>query len=132
MAIPRRVVPWRRGGGGRDRLYCGPWTTGWEYGQLTPSAIASAGRSRPFLSTCEPLEVDRRRSADFMSYWQDKVCVVSGGSAGLGLAIGRALAQNGARVVLTARRQEVLDAAVAELNRAGGKVIGVVGDMAWQ
>lgn len=67
-----------------------------------------------------------------MSYWQDKVCVIAGGSAGLGLAVGRALAKAGARVVLTARRQEVLDAAVAKLNRAGGKVTGVVGDMAWQ
>src|SRR5688572_11888975 len=67
-----------------------------------------------------------------MSYWHDKVCVVSGGSAGLGLAIGRALAQNGARVVLTARRQEVLDASAAELNRAGGKVTAIAGDMAWQ
>jgi short-subunit dehydrogenase len=72
------------------------------------------------------------RSADFMSYWQDKVCVVSGGSAGLGLAIGRALAKAGARVVLTARRQEVLDAAAAELNRAGGNATAIAGDMAWQ
>jgi short-subunit dehydrogenase len=67
-----------------------------------------------------------------MSYWQDKVCVVSGGSAGLGLAIGRALASAGSRVVLTARRQEVLDAAAAELNRGGGKATAIAGDMAWQ
>lgn len=67
-----------------------------------------------------------------MSYWHEKVCVVSGGSAGLGLAIGRALAEQGARVVLTARRRELLDAATAELSRAGSAVSAIAGDMAWQ
>lgn len=67
-----------------------------------------------------------------MPYWQDKVCVVTGGSTGLGLAIGRALAEQGAQVALVARRPEPLEAAVAELKRAGGKAIGIAGDMAWQ
>ncbi|MBA3484885.1 MAG: SDR family NAD(P)-dependent oxidoreductase [Pirellulales bacterium] len=67
-----------------------------------------------------------------MTYWQDKVCVVTGGSAGLGLAIGRALAQSGAKVVLTARRKEPLEAAAAELSRGGAQVVAVAGDVAWQ
>lgn len=67
-----------------------------------------------------------------MTYWQDKVCVVTGGSAGLGLAIGRALARSGAKVVLTARRKEPLEAAAAELSGAGAQVVAVAGDVAWQ
>ena len=67
-----------------------------------------------------------------MTYWQDKVCVVTGGSAGLGLAIGRALAQSGAKVVLTARRKEPLEAAAAELGRGGAQVLAIAGDVAWQ
>jgi short-subunit dehydrogenase len=67
-----------------------------------------------------------------MTYWQDKVCVVTGGSAGLGLAIGRELATRGAQVVLVARRQGPLDAAVAALGSAGGRARAIAGDAAWQ
>lgn len=114
-------------------LYCGPWTAGWEYGQLTPSApqVRLAVLSL-FYQLARLLKSTELRSADFMSYWQDKVCVVSGGSAGLGLAVGRALAKQGARVVLTARRADVLEAAAEELNCNGGRVTPIAGDMAWQ
>jgi short-subunit dehydrogenase len=67
-----------------------------------------------------------------MAYWQNKVCLVTGGSAGLGLAIGRALAARGAKLILTARRVEPLEAAAAELRRAGGDVHVLAGDVAWQ
>jgi short-subunit dehydrogenase len=50
-----------------------------------------------------------------MSYWTDKVALVTGGSKGLGLAIARALVAAGAHVVLTARNQEHLSAAAASL-----------------
>ena len=50
-----------------------------------------------------------------------KVAVVTGGSRGIGKAIGAALAGAGASVVLTSRRQEALDAAAAEI---GGDVVG--------
>ena len=39
-----------------------------------------------------------------MSYWQNKVCLVTGSSAGLGLAIGAALARPGAQGVVNRRR----------------------------
>ncbi len=67
-----------------------------------------------------------------MTYWQDKVCVVTGGSAGLGLALGRALASSGANVVLMARRKEPLEAAAQQLHRGGAEVVAFAGDVAWQ
>jgi NAD(P)-dependent dehydrogenase (short-subunit alcohol dehydrogenase family) len=44
-----------------------------------------------------------------------QVAIVTGGSRGLGLQIAEALGEYGAHVVITARRQAELDAAVAEL-----------------
>jgi NAD(P)-dependent dehydrogenase (short-subunit alcohol dehydrogenase family) len=55
----------------------------------------------------------------------EKVAVVTGGTSGIGLAIARRFADEGARVFVTGRRQEALDAAVAEL---GGDVTGVRAD----
>ncbi|WP_329579604.1 SDR family oxidoreductase [Kitasatospora sp. NBC_01250] len=46
---------------------------------------------------------------------QDKVYVVTGASRGLGFAAARALTADGAKVLLTGRRQESLDAAVTAL-----------------
>lgn len=66
------------------------------------------------------------------NYWQNKVCVITGGSAGLGRAIGRALAQRGAKVMLVARHQPPLEAAAEELRRAGGDVRTIVADVTWQ
>jgi short-subunit dehydrogenase len=51
-----------------------------------------------------------------MSYWTNKVALVTGGSSGLGLAIARALVIAGARVILTARNQDRLSAAAAALS----------------
>ena len=58
-----------------------------------------------------------------------QVYVVTGGSRGLGLATARVLVAEGASVVLSARSQEVLDAAAASLDGPGGAT-GVVGDLA--
>jgi NAD(P)-dependent dehydrogenase (short-subunit alcohol dehydrogenase family) len=44
-----------------------------------------------------------------------KVAIVTGGSKGIGKAIGGAMARAGAKVVLTSRKQEALDAAAAEI-----------------
>jgi uncharacterized protein len=51
-----------------------------------------------------------------MTYWHNKVALVTGGSKGLGLAIARTLVGAGAQVVITARNQEQLAASAAGLS----------------
>jgi short-subunit dehydrogenase len=50
-----------------------------------------------------------------------RVAVITGASSGIGLAIAQALAREGARVVLGARREDRLDEAVAAIRAAGGQ-----------
>ena len=52
---------------------------------------------------------------------QGKIALVSGSSRGIGFAIAKALAGQGAEVIVTSRKQENLDAAVAEIEQAGGR-----------
>ncbi len=47
-----------------------------------------------------------------------KIALVTGGSSGIGLASAQALAEQGAKVYITGRRQEELDAAVAQIGAA--------------
>ena len=62
-----------------------------------------------------------------MGKLKGKVAVVTGGSAGIGLAAARRLAAEGAHVFVTGRRERELHDAVAAI---GGKVTGVRGDVA--
>lgn len=56
--------------------------------------------------------------------------LITGGSRGLGAALGRRLAQEGARVVLVARHRPELEQVVAEIRAAGGEAHAVVADVA--
>ena len=59
-----------------------------------------------------------------------KVALVTGGSKGIGKAVARGLAQEGAKVAICARTQTELDATAAELAKTtGGEVFAVAGDL---
>ena len=58
-----------------------------------------------------------------------KVVLVTGGSDGLGAALVRALAAEGAKVAFCARNSDRVEALTAELTAAGGDVIGVLADV---
>ncbi len=58
-----------------------------------------------------------------------KTAIVTGASKGIGLAIAKLFAEEGANVVLTARGKTLLDEVVSEINsQEGGKAIGVIAD----
>ena len=59
-----------------------------------------------------------------------RVALVTGASGGLGLRFAEVLAANGAAVALVARRADKLQAAVAKIEKAGGKAEIVGGDKA--
>ena len=61
---------------------------------------------------------------------KDKVAIVTGGSDGIGKATATSLAQEGARVVICARRKDVLEAAAEEIrHQTGGTVLPIQGDV---
>ena len=59
----------------------------------------------------------------------DKVVIITGGSRGLGLAIARCLANEGARLALLARDENELATACAELRECGGEALPVACDL---
>jgi short-subunit dehydrogenase len=59
----------------------------------------------------------------------EQVMVITGASSGVGRAVARAAGKRGAKVVVAARGQEGLDAAVADVERAGSEALAVPTDV---
>lgn len=60
---------------------------------------------------------------------RNKVVMITGASSGIGEATAKLLAQNGAKVVLAARREDRLHAIVDEIKQSGGEAVSVKADV---
>lgn len=64
-----------------------------------------------------------------MNRLQGKVAIITGGNSGVGAATAKLFAQEGAAVVITARREAALETVAKEITEAGGTVLAVSTDI---
>ncbi len=64
-----------------------------------------------------------------MGRLQGKVAIVTGGNSGVGAATAQLFAKEGAKVVISARRQAPLEEVAEKIRAAGGEVLPVVTDI---
>src|ERR1700730_4530458 len=64
-----------------------------------------------------------------MSTMKDRVAIITGASRGIGRATAHLFARAGAKVILFSRTASQLDEAAAEIRRAVGQALAVVGDV---
>ncbi|MFV1984818.1 MAG: SDR family oxidoreductase [Thiohalomonadales bacterium] len=64
-----------------------------------------------------------------MNILQNKVAIVTGASSGIGRATAILFAQEGAKVIVAARRQHELDTLVEEIQQAAGEAKALAGDV---
>ena len=67
-----------------------------------------------------------------MSFWQNKVVLVTGGSSGLGRVIAEAFAAAGAKIVVAALEADAVRQAADEMQSAGRDVLGIHADITRQ
>ncbi|RAS16730.1 NAD(P)-dependent dehydrogenase (short-subunit alcohol dehydrogenase family) [Ensifer adhaerens] len=70
-----------------------------------------------------------KRREKSMTMLQDKIVIVTGASSGIGRAVARLFAAEGAKIVANARGEEQLDAVVEAIREDGGEAIAVGGDV---
>ena len=56
---------------------------------------------------------------------KDRIAIVTGGSRGIGEAIAKGFAEQGATLILCSRKQEGVDKAAKEINDSGGKAVAI-------
>ena len=64
-----------------------------------------------------------------MSRLEGKVAIITGGNSGVGAATAKLFAKEGAKVIITARREAPLEEVAAAIREAGGEVLPVVTDI---
>lgn len=65
----------------------------------------------------------------YMSRLEGKVAIITGGNSGVGAATAKLFAKEGAKVVITARRETKLEEVAAAIREDGGEVLPVVTDI---
>jgi NAD(P)-dependent dehydrogenase (short-subunit alcohol dehydrogenase family) len=90
---------------------------GWTAAALAGGGVLAAAAVRRGLR--------RRRRIDFAG----RVVLLTGGSRGLGLAMARQLAEQGARLALVARDEDELASAAGELSGRGAEVVTIAADL---
>src|SRR3954452_25247880 len=73
---------------------------------------------------------ERRMSDKTLLALDGKLALVTGGSRGIGLQMAEGLGEMGARVIITARKQDELDEAQGYLRGLGIECITAAGDLA--
>src|SRR5260370_27519258 len=63
-----------------------------------------------------------------MGLLDGKVAVITGASKGIGLVMSQQFADEGARVVCSARTAKLVEEAAAQVAKSGGKAVAVVAD----
>ena len=58
-----------------------------------------------------------------------KVAIVTGANVGIGAAVAKVLAEEGAAVVITGRRKDLLDQVVADIQRKKGRALAIAGSV---
>ena len=67
-----------------------------------------------------------------MSYWKDKIVLVTGGSSGLGRVIADGFGGAGAKIVIAGLEGDAVQKAAAEMQAAGGDALGIQADITQQ